>query len=161
MPALGAPAPRRPRPDAPSTHAPRHAAPCPAAPRPAPRDPGSACEPTPAPAVELRLEGNPLVFPPPGILSQGAEAVLDFIRGHRHSDLFSADSERSAAQVAASREQLLQSLSEAEARADEGSPTPAEAAKAPPTREQQAADRPAPPRSAARASQRRNASFFS
>lgn len=79
--------------------------------------------------MELRLEGNPLVFPPPGILSQGAEAVLDFIRGHRHSDLFSAESERSAQQVSASRDQLLQSLSEAEARADESS-TSAETAEA-------------------------------
>tara|TARA_B100000795_G_scaffold51863_1_gene33984 strand:+ start:73 stop:444 length:372 start_codon:yes stop_codon:yes gene_type:complete len=121
--------------------------------------------------VELRLEGNPLVFPPPGILSQGAEAVLDFIRGHRHSDLFSAESERSAQQVSASRDQLLQSLSEAEARADESSPSAetAEAAEGEHEgggrteggRRTEGGARAAPTaRTAARSAQRRNNSGF-
>ena len=97
--------------------------------------------------------------------------MLDFIRGHRHSDLFSADSERSAQQVAASRDQLLQSLSEAEARADELSPS-AETAEATAgeqeaggrteaRRRTEAGRRVAPTaRSEARSAQRRNNSGF-
>ena len=98
-------------------------------------------------------------------MSQGAEAVLAFIRGHRHSDLFSAESERSAQQVAASRDQLLQSLSEAEARADELFPSAetTEAAAGECRGERGGGERAAPTvRSTARSAQRRkNSGFFS
>ena len=36
---------------------------------------------------ELRLEGNPLSYPPAGILSQGPEALIEFIRDYRHSSM--------------------------------------------------------------------------
>ena len=42
----------------------------------------------------LSLSGNPLLFPPPGVLTQGDAAVLDFIQRHRYADMLSVESER-------------------------------------------------------------------
>ena len=57
-----------------------------------------------------RAAGNPLVFPPVGVLAQGSEAAIEFVRGYRQSDLLTADSERSAMQLAESRDRLAASV---------------------------------------------------
>ena len=67
----------------------------------------------------LSLGGNPLLFPPPGVLSQGDAAVLEFMQRHRYADLLSSESEKSSAQVAASRDRLLHSLSRMEEHAED------------------------------------------
>ena len=58
----------------------------------------------------LVLEKNPLQFPPAGILQQGAAAVLDYIRRHRHTDMMTTDAERSLKQVLAYRDRLANTI---------------------------------------------------
>ena len=71
----------------------------------------------------LLLEGNPLVFPPIGVVSQGPGAPIEYIRNHRHSDVLSSESERSAQQIAAFRDRLNSSIGAQEERRRQMAPS--------------------------------------
>jgi hypothetical protein len=68
----------------------------------------------------LLLGGNPLSFPPSGVVAQGPQAVLEYVRRHRQSDLLSSDAERSLKQVAQYRDRLASSIDAQEETREDG-----------------------------------------
>ena len=60
----------------------------------------------------ILLGGNPLEYPPAGLIREGSNALLDFLRGYKQSDLRTAESDAAAREVATSRERLSLSLNQ-------------------------------------------------
>ena len=51
--------------------------------------------------TQLGLGGNPLIFPPPGVIEKGDAAALEFLKRHRHTDLASKEEGYAASLAAA------------------------------------------------------------
>ena len=61
---------------------------------------------------QILLGGNLLEYPPAGLIREGSNALLDFLRGYKQSDLRTAESDAAAREVATSRERLSLSLNQ-------------------------------------------------